>query len=284
MRGGSLTDWLSSLPVSAIGLFTLCLMIVSAFAGHYFRRLQSRLSSPGGEESEASVAQEGYLLGGVVGLLGLLLAFSFGMVLNRYEERRELVMLEANAIGTAYLRAQLLDEPHRSRLGNLLLAYTNNRIKFAAHGETDQYRAINDRLLIEIWAAVRSARASALAHGVTTGLLIAFNEVIDLDAERKVAWELRVPSEVLLLLLAYLSVTAGVVGYAIDGPRGRRAALVLFLLIALSLSVITDLNRAQSGRARESQGPMLMLLESLKSQPPQVFEKFDASAGQSLPQ
>ena len=284
MRGGSLTDWLSSLPISAIGIFTLCLMIVSAFAGHYFRRLQSRLSSRSGEESEASVAQEGYLLGGVVGLLGLLLAFSFGMVLNRYEERRELVMLEANAIGTAYLRAQLLDEPHRSRLGNLLLAYTNNRIKFGAHGETDQYRAINDRLLIEIWAAVRSARASALAHGVTTGLLIAFNEVIDLDAERKVAWELRVPSEVLLLLLGYLSVTAGVVGYAIDGPRGRRAALVLFLLIALSLSVITDLNRAQSGRARESQGPMLMLLESLKSQPPQVFEKFDASPGQSLPQ
>ena len=65
---------------------------------------------------------------------------------------------------------------------------------------------------------------------------------------------------------------------------GRRAALVLFLLIALSLSVITDLNRAQLGRARESQGPMLMLLESLKSQPPQVFEKFDASTVPSIPQ
>ena len=284
MWGGSLTDWLSSLPISAIGLFTLCLMIVSAIAGNYLRRMQRRWSSRNSEESEASIAQEGYLLGGVLGLLGLLLAFSFGMVLNRYEQRRELVMLEANAIGTAYLRAQLLDEPHRSRLGNLLLAYTDNRIKFAAHGETDQYRSTNDRLLIEIWAAVRSARASAFAHGVTTGLLIAFNEVIDLDAERKVAWQLRVPSEVLLLLLAYLSVTAGVVGYAIDGPRGRRAALVLFLLIALSLSVITDLNRAQLGRARESQGPMLMLLESLKSQPPKVFEKFDASTVPSIPQ
>jgi hypothetical protein len=135
--------------------------------------------------------------------------------------------------------------------------------------------ATNDRLLTEIWAAVRAARNSALAHGVTTALLITFNEVIDLDTERKVAWQLRVPSEVLLMLIAYLSVTAAVVGHAVDGPRGRRAALVLFLLLALSIGVMTDINRPTSGRSRESQEPMLMLLRSLKSQPPEVFDQFD---------
>lgn len=276
MQGGGLTDWLSSLPILAIGFGTLAVMLAAAATGQLVRRLQAHRARRVGEESEPSVAQEGYLLGGVLGLLGLLLAFSFGMVLNRYETRRELVIQEANAIGTAYLRAQLLDEPHRDRLSKLLIAYTDNRIKLAsADLDKNPYLATNDRLLTEIWAAVRAARDSALAHGVTTALLITFNEVIDLDTERKVAWQLRVPSEVLLMLIAYLSVTAAVVGHAIDGPRGKRAALVLFLLLALSIGVMTDINRPTSGRSRESQEPMLMLLRSLKSQPPEVFDQFD---------
>ena len=72
--------------------------------------------------------QEGYLVGSLLGFLALLMAFSFSMALDRYEERRHLVIQEANAIGTAYLRTQLLDEPHRGRLSGLLVAYTDNRI------------------------------------------------------------------------------------------------------------------------------------------------------------
>ena len=72
--------------------------------------------------------QESYLVGSMLGLLALLLAFSFSMALDRYEERRHLVIQEANAIGTAYLRTQLLDEPHRARLSGLLVDYTDNRI------------------------------------------------------------------------------------------------------------------------------------------------------------
>jgi hypothetical protein len=214
---------------------------------------------------------------GVLGLLGLLLAFSFGMVLNRYETRRELVTQEANAIGTAYLRTQLLDEPHRSRLSKLLIAYTDNRIKLASTDlDQNPYVSTNDRLLVEIWAAVTAARESALSHGVTTALLITFNEVIDLDTERKIAWQLRMPGEVLFLLLIYLMLTAAILGHSADGLRAKRAALVLFILLALSLSVMTDVNRPTTGRSRESQEAMLMLRQSLKSQPPEVFDKFAA--------
>ena len=92
MQGGGLTDWLSSLPILAIGFGTLAVMLVAAAAGQLVRQLQARRARRVGDESEPSVAQEGYLLGGVLGLLGLLLAFSFGMVLNRYETRRELVI------------------------------------------------------------------------------------------------------------------------------------------------------------------------------------------------
>ena len=272
-----LIDWLSSLSIVATGAVTLLVMLVAAAAGQLIRRAQARRAKPEDTESEPSVAQEGYLLSSSLGLLGLLLAFSFGMVINRYEARRELVTTEANAIGTAYLRAQLLDEPHRSRLSNLLVAYTDNRINLATADDQAAYFAINDRLLTEIWAAVRAARESALAHGLTTSLLATYNEVIDLDTERKVAWQLRVPAEVLFLLLVFLAVTAAFVGHQVDGPRGRRAAFVLFVLLAISISVIADINRPMSGNARESQQAMRMLLASLKSQPPTVFDKFAAS-------
>ena len=276
MEGGSVSDWLSGLSVVAIGVGTFAVMLIAAVGGHLIRKVQERHSPKKVRESGESVAQEGYLLGSMLGLLGLLLAFSFGMVLNRYEERRELVTSEANAIGTAYLRAQLLDEPHRSRLSQLLVAYTGNRIKLAnAGGDSRVLLARNDELLTDIWTAIRASRESALAQGVTTALLMSYNEVIDLDTERKVAWDLRVPVEVGVLLIVYLAVMAAVVGHQVDGPRGRRAATVFFIAVALSITVITDLNRPMSGHARESQKAMLMLLQSLRAQPPHVFDRFN---------
>lgn len=278
MQGGSLSEWLSGLSIASIGIGTFLVMLAGAAAGHFVRKMQLRRAAKEDRESEWSVAQEGYLLGSVLGLLGLLLAFTFGMALNRYEARRELVMKEANAIGTSYLRAQLLDEPYRGRLSQLLVEYTKNRIDLATVGGADRL-ALNDRLLTDIWATVRASRESALAHGLTTPLLTTFNEVIDLDAERKVAWELRLPVEALVLLLAYLAVTAGVIGHQVDGPRGRRAALLLFAMVSLSITVIADINRPMSGHARESQRPMEMLLESLRTQPPAVFGGFNPAGG-----
>jgi hypothetical protein len=277
MEGGWLTDWLSSLSVVAIGILTFALMLAAAAAGRGVDHIQRRRRERAELESEPSIAQEGYLIGGVLGLLGLILAFSFGMALNRYEARRDLVTKEANAIGTAYLRTQLLDEPYRGQLSRLLTLYTENRIAFATSGGADRL-ARNDQLLTDMWTVVRASRESALAHGLTTALLMTFNEVIDLDTERKIAWELRVPVEVLFLVLVLLVVTAGVVGHQVDGPRGRRAALVLFAMTSLSIAIIADLNRPMSGHSRESQKAMRMLLQSLRAQPPAVFDRFDADA------
>jgi hypothetical protein len=256
-------------------------MVAGAAIGQVLRIWRAKRTAHDGDESGQSVAQEGNLHGAVLGTLGLLLAFSFGMVLERYEDRRALAIQEADAIEMAYLRAQILDEPHRSRLSNLLLEYTANRIDLSSvNGEGGAFLEKNDRLLTEIWAGVRAARESALADGMTTTLLIAFNDVIDLDSDRKIAWELRLPVDVLTLLLAYLVITTAVIGYQIDGPRGRRAALALFMLIALSIAFIADINRPQSGSEPESQEPLIMLLASLRAQPPPVFDQFETGEGE----
>ena len=275
MRGGWLTNWLSSLPLTGLTLFVLITMLLAAFVGHGVHRWV-RLRTKEGEQEDHN--QEGYLVGSMLGFLALLMAFSFSMALDRYEERRHLVIQEANAIGTAYLRTQLLDEPHRGRLSGLLVAYTDNRIALGTgnHAGLDRQLAINDRLLTDIWAAVTAARDSANAHGITTAVLITFNEVIDLDSERKVARQVRVPAPVLMLLYGFLITTAAVVGYVLDERRARLGAFVLFVLLSMYVSIIADLNRPASGNIKESQEPMLMLRRSLKLQPPEAFDKFTA--------
>ena len=276
--GGQLGEWLSDLSVLGISAATFVVMIVAALAGQSVRKFRVARSKATDDPNDCSQGQEEYLLGGSLALLALLLAFTFGLVLNRYEARRQLVTNEANAIGTAYLRAQLLDEPHRSRLSGLLIAYTDNRIRVASSGaEANANLAKNDQLVTQMWAAVSAAGGSAQAHGISMPLLEAFNEIINLDTERKVAWRLRVPAGVLALLLAYLIVTAGELGYIVEGARGRRAALMLFVLIALSIGVITDVNRPSSGAIRESQRPMIDLLRSLRTQSPRAFDQFKAS-------
>jgi hypothetical protein len=275
MRGGWLTNWLSSLSLTGLTLFVLVTMLLAAFVGHGVHRWVRRRAKAGEEDHN----QESYLVGSMLGFLALLMAFSFSMALDRYEERRNLVIQEANAIGTAYLRTQLLDEPHRGRLSGLLVAYTDNRIALGTgnHAGLDRQLAMNDRLLTDIWAAVTAARESANAHGITTAVLMTFNEVIDLDTERKVARQVRVPAPVLMLLYSFLIMTAAVVGYVLDERRARLGAFVLFVLLSMYVSIIADLNRPASGNIRESQEPMLMLQQSLKSQPPEAFDKFTAS-------
>jgi len=262
-------DWVANLSLMGVVLFVLISMLMAAMAGYGARRLTNA-------RDEEEHSQESYLVGSMLGVLALLLAFSFSMALQRYEERRHLVVQEANAIGTAYLRTQLLDEPHRSRLSDLLVQYTDNRVALGGgdHAGLERQLEINDKLLTSIWAAVAAARDSANAHGVTTAILVTFNEVIDLDTERKVARQVRVPAPVMLLLYGFLILTASVLGYMLEERRAWLGASALFLLLAVYVSIIADLNRPTSGNIRESQEAMLMLQRSLRAQPPQIFDQF----------
>jgi hypothetical protein len=271
MEGGGLTDWLSRLSLLEVALTTFAAMLLSAIAGNFAGRF--RLARSGGEADDLA-SQDGPLVGGTLGLLALLLAFSFAMVLNRYETRRELVTQEANAIGTAYLRVQLLDEPHRSRLSQLLVAYADNRIELANGADVSRRLQVNDALLTAIWAAVTASRESALAHGITTPLMLTFNDLIDRDTDRKVARQLQFPPEVLKLLLISLVAAAAVVGHSVPTGRTWPCALVLFAVLALSVSVITDLNRPTSGLERESQLAMIMQLQAMRNSPPTIYDRF----------
>jgi hypothetical protein len=266
-------QWLAGLSLVALAVTILLSMLIASLLGYGIRRLERRLTV---RLEEPEHSQESYLVGGMIGVLALLLAFSFSIALQRFDERRHLVVQDANAIGTSYLRAQMLDEPHRSRLSSLLVAYTDNRIKLATvpPDQVDAQLAVNDKLLTDIWSAVTASRESALAHGISVPLLTTFNEMIDLDTERKISRKVRMPSQVLELLFGFLLLTAAVLGYVLEERRGRIGAGALYVLLALYVGIIADLNRPISGNIREPQDAMLMLQASLKAQPPEAFDRF----------
>ena len=256
-------------PTGEISVFSTILrivlaIVVAALAGYSFKKLALRFGGRG-QRTERMDSQENFLVSGVLVLLALMLAFTTGFVVELYDQRRLLVVEEGNAIGTAYLRSQALDEPHRTRLSNLLVAYTDNRIALSVQpGDRRALLAENDRLLTYIWAAVLAANDSARDKGISTPLYLAFNEVVDLDTERKIARLSRVPEGILVTLYTFLVVTAGILGAVLDGARQRVVAGILFMLLTLAVAMIVDLNRPTRGSIRESQQALLLLRDSMK--------------------
>jgi hypothetical protein len=104
------------------------------------------------------------------------------------------------------------------------------------------------------------------------------NNLIDLDAARKAARIGHVPTEVLVVLSFYIVITGGVLGYVLTGRRGQLAGAFLIMLLTGSLGLIIDLERPTAGGIVESQAPMELLLKSLKSQPPEVFDRWRSAA------
>lgn len=262
--------WLAhaSIPAVASGVFVSLLLAFFAPLWLRSRTLKNKAAN------SRDQSEQNLIVSGVLVVLGLFMAFTFSLAVERFEQRRMLVVTEADAIGTAYLRAQLLDEPDRTRLSELLSAYTQNRIELANSRERNETRlATNDRLLTQVWAAVSAAMDTPKGQAIGTPLLLAFNQLIDLDTDRKVARATSLPGLVIVLLYLFLVVTALVLGFVLVGRRSHILAMIMFVLFTLAISVIADLNRATSGSIIESQLAMLLTRNTME-QPRSLFDQY----------
>ncbi len=211
--------------------------------------------------SDMARADLGITLGGLLGLLGLLLAFTFGMAGARYEDRKSLVIEEANAIGTAWLRTDLVPEPMRSEARRALREYTQLRLEVARGGGragVEQGIARSEALQGPLWkAAVASA---AVAPTPASSLFVsAVNEVIDMHG-RRVARAVRNPIPPVIMVTLYgvslLVVVALGFSRGLGGDRNAVATTLLALILAVVLNLILDLDRPASGYLRVSQQAM----------------------------
>jgi hypothetical protein len=205
----------------------------------------------------------------ILGVLGLLLAFTINMAVSRYDIRRLLVLDEANALGTAFWRAQLVPPPEGPEMANLLREYTAARIQFSTprrvqFGSRDDERLIEGRersgqLQKEIWS-----RAAAFAQrdprSVTAGLLLqSLNLAFDLEESRWIAFHTHVPTSVIWTDSVVALLASVLVGYSL-GLAGRRNFTYLFMLVlclTVVMTVIVDLDDPRHGFIRVSPQPLL---------------------------
>lgn len=206
--------------------------------------------------------QVGAVQGATLGLLGLLLAFSFSAAGSRFLERQDLIVTEANAIGTASLRADLLDEPHRSDLRDALKEYTEFRVGFTGtrRSSIDADAAAEfDRQHARIWSAAMAgvtAKPSSML-----GVLPPVNDVIDTHSLRIAAAKKRLPKLVMGLLVAASLLSTACMGYG-SGLGGRRRApltVPLALMIGTALWITIDLDQPRAGLLQLSDAPLQAL-------------------------
>lgn len=199
----------------------------------------------------------------MLGLLALLLGFTFSMGLQRFDARGEAAIHEANAIGTAYLRTELITESDGEPLRALMRDYLSLRID-ATHvdlTQTDHRLELNARTLglqAAIWPRAVDA-AERDPRPVTTGLLLqALNEMIDACSSRQAALAKRVPEVVTMLLFAVLAITGAVLGFAsgLEGGRPKLATVSIAALILLVIFLIIDLDRPRRGLIQVDQSSL----------------------------
>ena len=210
---------------------------------------------------------------GLLGILGLLLAFTMSMAVSRFEIRKQLVLEEANAIGTSYLRTRVLPEPQGPELAGLLRRYLEVRLQSASGSPSPQGLAAQrreaERLQAEFWSRAADY-AQKDPNPVKVGLLLqSLNQAIDLEAAGWMAFHNHVPATVIWADALMSLLAALLVGYG-AGLEGRRQVLpqcLLALAITLVLGVIVDLDRPYHGFIRVSQQPMFDLQQQMR--PPQ---------------
>jgi hypothetical protein len=208
----------------------------------------------------------------LLGVVGLVLAFGLALAVGRYETRRAVLVQEANAIGTTYLRAQTLSEPVRSRSLDLLIDYTDTRIRLstAVPGGSTALETIaeSQRLQRELWALGGGALAGAPEASAPRLYIESLNEMIDLHTVRVGALGNRVPSAVLALEVVGAAIALGMLAFYLSIlGRGTVAVLLGAGLVSLLLLVTFDLDRPTRGLIEIPDTALVSLRESMDLPP-----------------
>ena len=208
----------------------------------------------------------------LLAILGLLLAFTVSMAVNRFDVRKQLVVDEANAIGTAELRARLLPEATRDRSRALFDDYLDRRVRW---GEAAGDEAAQRRLVLEAIDYQNQLWQIAVGAGTATPTPVfalyegALNRMIDLAAERSHVRANRIPETVLLLLGATTLLANGLFA-GVLGRNNKKRSLDLHVLAFstwLVIALIVDFDRPRRGWVQVSQEPLVQLREAWRGTP-----------------
>jgi hypothetical protein len=247
----------SSISITA-ALFVL-IILCNEICFHLGRFVQDRTD-------EEIKTLTGAIQASVLGLLALLLGFTFSMSMQRYDDRSQALISEANTIATAMLRVQLLPESYQDQAHGLLQKYVGYRI---AAGEIDltkseerkKYSAQMAEVQHALWALAMQVTDED-SRPVTTGAFItSLNEMFDSQGRRSALLQMHVPEAVLFLLFLVFIASGGILGYSsgLSGKRVVAPTVMVSFLIALIVFIIIDLDRPRRGLIQVDQSSLVVL-------------------------
>jgi hypothetical protein len=252
----SLIDY--PLFVFALALFALWL---SSQIGFSFLRKRRKLDEDMREDF-------GVIQSATLTLLGLIIGFTFSMAIGRYEQRKNYEEAEANAIGTAFVRADLLPGAASAKVRSLLSNYLDQRILFYQTRDPQQLRQINTttaQLQNELWSAVVGP-AAAQPTPVVALAIAGMNDVLNSQGYTQAAWWNRIPLAAWGLMGVIAVCCNLLVGYGARRAETERALmLVLPLVVSISFFLIADIDSPRGGIILVQPQNLVSLAQSLQA-------------------
>jgi hypothetical protein len=203
------------------------------------------------------------VLSATLTLLGLIIGFSFSMATSRYDQRKNYEEEEANAIGTEYVRAGLLDSQDKERVQGLLKKYLAQRMLFytVSSERLPQVNVDTAQLQQQMWTVVQSA-TNAKPSPVTALVASGMNDVLNSQGYTQAAWWNRIPTAAWSLMVAIAICCNLLMGY---GVRQKRIGLIMTLPLVLSIAffLIADIDSPRRGVIRVLPQNLITLSQSL---------------------
>lgn len=263
LRGGT-ADMLEQLPEWVLGVGVAIAVAAFVQLGARLARSIARGQAP----QESGGEGIGAVVGALLGLLAFMLAFAFGMAAERRTLRVELLLDDVNSIGTTYLRAGMIPEPHRSASRDLLREYVDLRLEAAEH--LAQLPAILQRsadVQRQLWSHAETLADADLKNPDIAALYVdSLNRIIELQTARVAVGSLRIPSVVWITFAVLIALTSLAVGYNF-GKLSDRPCRLMTAMLAISLAIVIflifDLDRGNQGWLKVDQRPMVELRDQI---------------------
>src|SRR5262245_22994373 len=253
-------------PLDALplwGIFIVILLIV-LLAVEFGYRLGKYRRSHHETEKEAPL---GTMVGATLGLLAFILAFTFGLAASRFDNRRQLLLDEANSIGTTYLRAGMLPAGGQ-QVRDILREYVSARLEAVQPGNLAGGIRRSEDIQQKVWTEAETV-GNKTPNPIVVGLFIqSLNQMIDLHAERlQAGLRSRIPGAIWLGLFAVAALSLATMGYhaGLSGTRRSLAIVAVAVTFAVVIELIADLDRPQEGILRVSQQALLDVQRSMHS-------------------
>jgi hypothetical protein len=250
---------IDALPLWGLFIAILVVVLLSVECGYRLGKFRRKRHE---QEKEAPI---GTMVGATLGLLAFILAFTFGLAAARFDTRRQVLLDEANAIGTTYLRAGMLPE-QSEQIRALLRDYVGVRLDAVRSSDVAEGIRRSEKIQRQLWAGAETVGRKN-PNSIVVGLFVqSLNELIDLHAKRVQAGvRSRIPGAIWVGLFAVAALSLAAMGYHAGLTGTLRSLAVVAVAVAFSvvIELVADLDRPREGVLRVSQQALLDVQRSM---------------------